>query len=152
MICIRIRANKSPSFCLVYSCLQLLFSFLRSGLFLHPLVVWQKRTHQLMKVFARFCGHARTNMRKFWSSFFKSLRHQRRVALVALRVRAKCSRTVCTERCKYPVSALAERGCKSARDIGGRHRIYYNFDITKCAVRFFFAKLFLWPFASKKKR
>ena len=87
-----------------------------------------------MKVFARFCGHARTNMRKFWSSFFKSLRHQRRVALVALRVRAKCSRTVCTERCKYPVSALAERGCKSARDIGGRHQIYYKLDITKCAI------------------
>ena len=47
---------------------------------------------------------------------------------------AKCSRTVCPERCKYPVSALAERGCKSERVVGGRHRIYYNFDITKCAI------------------
>ena len=59
---------------------------------------------------------------------------KRRIALVALRVRATCSRTVCTERCKYPVSALAERGCKSARDIGGRHQIYYKLDITKCAI------------------
>ena len=59
---------------------------------------------------------------------------KRRIALVALRVRAKCSRTVCTERCKYPVSALAERGCESARDIGGRHKIYYKLDITNCAI------------------
>ena len=83
---------------------------------------------------------AHTRLGKFSPAFFKSgafrLRKaiKRRIALVALRVRAKCSRTVCTERCKYPVSALAERGCKSARNIGGRHQIYFNFDITKCAV------------------
>ena len=29
---------------------------------------------------------------------------------------------------------MAERGCKSARNIGGRHRIYYKLDITKCAI------------------
>ena len=114
------------------------------------------RTNQCAKVFAHFCGHARTNMRKFWSSFFKSgafrLRKaiKRRVALVALRVRAKCPRTVCTERCKYPVSALAERGCKSARDIGGQCHLCFKYAVTICTVRSFLQSFFFGLLSQRK--
>ena len=79
-------------------------------------------------------------MKVFDQTFFKNLRlslakgNQTARSLCHRSQAAKCSRTVCTERCKYPVSALAERGCKADRVVGGRHRIYYNFDITKCAI------------------
>ena len=115
------------------------------------------RTHQFRKVFAAFADTHKPIQESFRPPFSKGgafrLRKaiKRRIALVALRVRAKCSRTVCTERCKYPVSALAERGCESERVVGGRHRIYFNFDITICAVRFFFAKLFLCAFFCQRK-
>ena len=83
------------------------------------------RTHQFRKVFAAFADTHKPIQESFRPPFSKGgafrLRKaiKRRIALVALRVRAKCSRTVCTERCKYPVSALAERGCKSERVLLG---------------------------------
>ena len=96
------------------------------------------RTHQYAKVLVKLFQKRRLSLAK-GNQTARSLWRRSQAA--------KYSRTVCTERCKYPVSALAERGCKSARDIGGRHRIYYKLDITKCAVlsslqSFFFVSIF----------
>jgi len=48
-------------------------------------------THPFRKVFARCGGYAHTRLGKFSPAFFKRRCGQGRIALVALRVRAKCS-------------------------------------------------------------
>ena len=80
---------------------------------------------------------AHTRLGKFSPAFFKmaSFACERQSNRVRVgRSPRKSEMRVPTERCKYPVSACAERECKSERVVGGRHRIYYSFDITKCAI------------------
>ena len=95
--------------------------------------VLYKRTSPLMKVFDQ--------------TFFKNLRLS-----PAKGSQEVSSPRVYTERCKYSVSALAERGCKSARDIGGQCHLYFKYAVTICTVRSFLQSFFFVPFASKKKR
>ena len=57
---------------------------------------------------------------------------------------------VYTERCKYPVSALAERGCKSARDIGGQCHLYFKYAVTICTVRSFLQSFFFGLLLQRK--
>ena len=83
------------------------------------------RTHPLSKVFDQ------TFFKKFDGSRVSSPR-------------------VYTERCKYPVSALAERGCKSARDIGGQCHLYFKYAVTICTVRSFLQSFFFGLLLQRK--
>ena len=45
-------------------------------------------------------------------------------------------RSLRTDLCQYPVSALAERGCKSERVVGGQCHLYFKYAVTICTVHY----------------